>query len=109
MKLTVIVLLTGFAAISGCKKEVAIPDCVQSKIEAFKNSSCQYGASVKEYKFQGEIVYAFDIGWCGADMPTGIINRDCNSIGSLGGIRGNTIVNGADFSTAIYLRTIWSR
>jgi hypothetical protein len=109
MKLTVIVLLTSFAAICSCNKENAIPGCVQAKIEAFKNSSCEHGASVKEYKFQGETVYTFNMGWCGADLPTGIINHECKAIGSLGGYTGNTNVNGVDFSTAIHIRTIWSR
>ena len=109
MRLIVITLFISFAAICGCKKESAISDCLQSKIEAFKKSSCEHGASVKEYKFQGEVVYTFDMGWCGADLPTGIINRECNPIGGIGGITGNLNVNGVNFSSATYIRTIWSR
>jgi len=110
MKSIVAIFIISFAALfSGCKKTDTVPECLQSEIEEFTNYSCENGASVNEYKFQGELVYVFNYGFCGADLPGGVIDRNCNPIGSLGGFTGNTQVRGDDFSTAIYIRTIWSR
>jgi hypothetical protein len=51
----------------------------------------------------------FDPGTCGADMAAEVIDSECNSLGNLGGIAGNTEINGANFSNAILESTIWER
>jgi len=74
-----------------------------------KNSStCQTGKSIKEYKFQGAIVYLSDAGNCMPDSQAAVIDENCQYLGSLGGIAGNTKINGVEFSTAIYVRTVWA-
>ncbi len=91
-----------------CKKD-DISDCLQQKIDEFASGdyACETGASVKQYVFQSETVYVFDPGLCGADMAAGVIDEDCNTIGQLGGIDGNMMVNGANFSEATLIKTIW--
>ena len=80
-------------------------------ITAFSNNSliCEHGANVKEYIFQGQTVFVFDIGYCGADLSSGVVDNNCNLIGTLGGFLGNTKINGEEFSYAKYVRTVWTR
>ncbi len=40
-------------------------------------------------------------------MASEVIDSDCNSLGFLGGISGNTEINGEDFSNAIIQSTTW--
>lgn len=93
-----------------CKKESKTPDCIDKKIEEFKfYISCSIGSNVKEYQFQSKRVFVFDPGTCGADMTSEVIDENCNSLGYLGGIAGNTKINGEDFSNARLTRTLWTR
>jgi Domain of unknown function (DUF6970) len=80
-------------------------------ITAFSNNSliCEHGPNVTEYIFQGQTVFVFDMGYCGADLSSEVVDNNCNSIGFLGGFLGNTRINGEEFSNAKYIATIWSR
>ena len=105
----VFIIVAG-SILSSCEKSVpkkGIPACLENKINEFKNIACDKGAAVKEYTFQGKTVYMLYPGNCGADMTTAVIDSSCNSLGDLGGILGNTKINGEEFSKAIYIRTIW--
>lgn len=96
--------------LSNCSKDSnKTSDCIQSKISQFATMSCEHGAEVKQYRFQGKLVYVFSMGNCGADLPSGVLDSDCNSLGMLGGLTGNTTINGSQFSSAKFERTIWSR
>jgi len=95
---------------SSCKKEKRIPSCINNKVNEFKNIiSCNTGSNVKQYEFQSKLVYVFDPGTCGADMSSEVLDENCNVLGYLGGITGNTTIDGLDFSNANYKSTIWSR
>jgi len=85
------------------------PSCIIDKIQSLKENSTCDDPSIREYKFQGEIVYVVDPGSCGADLASGVYDSDCNGIGQIGGISGNTEVNGEDFSHAKFIRTIWQK
>ncbi len=108
-----VVLLYGFflmLAFLGCKKESQTPGCISSKIEEFKQTtSCNIGSSVKEYKFQSKRVFVFDPGTCGADLTSQVFDENCNSLGYLGGIAGNSKINGEDFNQAKFVRIVWVR
>ena len=80
-------------------KEVT-PDCIQQKIIEFENSSnsCESGKSVYRYKFQGQFVFVFNPGNCGADMMSDVYDQECNPLCGLGGIAGNIMCNGDNFS-----------
>ena len=85
------------------------PKCLDAKIAEYSaNSSCS-DPSVSEYKFQGKTVYAFEPGTCGADMTTEVIDSGCNTLGFLGGIMGNTKINGEDFSNATLVKMTWMK
>jgi hypothetical protein len=112
MKKRSFVFLFIASAIISCNKldiEKGTPKCVESKIKEFNKSSVCDNAKVDEYTFQGNTVYTFDPGNCGADMATEVISSDCNSLGSLGGISGNTKISGVEFSTATFIKTTWKK
>lgn len=112
MKKLLIALLLIVSVLNGCNKnkiEKGTPTCVKNKINDFEKSSTCGDASVKEYRFQGNTVYAFEPGTCGADMSTEVISSGCNSLGHLGGISGNTKINGEEFSNATFVKTIWEK
>lgn len=88
-----------------------IPDfCLTNKIETFSQSTqiCDTSASVKEYHFQQQNVYLFDEGPCIGDYTITVLNGDCDTLGYLGGIIGNTQINGVEFyPNATFNNTIW--
>lgn len=112
MKQLSIILLVIASIISSCNKnkiEKGTPTCVENKINDFSKSSVCGDAKVKEYRFQGNTVYTFEPGTCGADMTTEVISSECKSLGHLGGITGNTKINGEDFSNATFIKTTWKK
>jgi hypothetical protein len=112
MKRIIFIIIIAIIAITGCNKlDIAkgTPKCIENKIKDFDKTSCDNGANVKEYTFQNKTVYVFDPGTCGADMTSEVIDSDCNSMGFFGGIAGNTIINGQDFSNASYVKTTWEK
>ena len=107
-----VVILT-VISFSSCQKlaiEDGTPDWIENSIKDFdKSQSCKDGVNVEKYTFQGETVYVFNPGNCGADMTSNVLDSECNSIGYLGGIAGNTEINGEDFSDAIFISIIWKK
>jgi len=83
--------------------------CIQELIQDFKKDNiCEgEGAKVDEYTFQNELVYVFEEGTCGADFTASVFDENCNNLGYLGGFVGNVIINGEDFSNAIFEQNIW--
>jgi hypothetical protein len=117
MKIKSFTLLTFFVGLAlicgGCEKldiEKGTSKCVKNRIEDFNKSdlSCN-DASVDQYTFQGKTVYTFDPGSCGADMQTEVIDENCKTLGYLGGILGNTYINGEHFSNATFVKRIWGK
>jgi hypothetical protein len=106
-RLFTLVTVLLFSACERSDNAKGTPGCLDNSIAEFKLVACANGANVKEYVFQGKTVYAMCPGNCGADMVTSVIDSACNILGSLGGIAGNTRINGAEFSNATYIRTIW--
>jgi len=84
-------------------------DCLTAKIDELSKQSCEKGASVKEYKFMGKTVFVIDQGTCGADLTSEVLDSECKNLGYLGGITGNIQINGTDFSTAEFVKTIWEK
>ena len=95
-----------------CKKtETAddVPHAIKKEIKQFESSSSCRDAKVDEYLFQEERVYAFDAKTCGADMAMAVLDRKGKVLGYVGGVAGNTTINGQSFSNAVFLRTIWQK
>ena len=102
--------LIALSLISACKKESKTPSCIENKIEEFKFIiSCNNGANVKEYEFQKKRVFVFNPGNCGADMTSEVLDENCTILGYLGGIAGNSKINGEDFNNAQLKQTIWTK
>lgn len=97
-------------ALSACKHldvPEKAPSCIERKVTEFLPETCETGASVKEYLFQNQHVFVFDHGNCGADMTSEVTDANCTTLGFLGGITGNTQINGEEFSSATLIRTVW--
>ena len=104
------ILVVMLVVLISCNKEEenAIPTCVQDELLSFEeNIACSTGASLKEYTFQSKTVYVFDPGLCGADLTSEVITDECITLGYLGGIIGNTDINGEDFANAVFQRNVW--
>lgn len=107
--LSSILVVSLFASCNKLDIDEDAPKCVKKEIKTFnKKSSCD-NAKVDEFKFQGKTVYAFESGNCHYDRGTKVIDGDCNELGFLGGISGNTKINGEEFSNAVFVKTIWKK
>jgi len=91
------------------KNNYDAPGCIEDKINEFiKTAICDSGASVSLYTFNGKNVYLFSDGNCGADLGASVYSEDCNSLGFLGGISGNTLIQGVKFyDKADFVKWIW--
>ena len=94
---------------SSCEKiDSDTPDCIKKIIRHGDFVKCETGAFVNLYTFQGQNVYVFDPGTCGADMAAVVYSENCEQLGILGGIAGNTKINGVEFGqVAVKIKTIW--
>jgi len=108
-----LILLAGL--LCSCSKKVikqsnGIPGCINNKIAEGKKGSwgCEKGNSIKQYTFQNKTVYVLEPGNCGNDMAIYVLDANCKDLGFLGGIMGNTKINGEEFSNAVYVKTVWS-
>ena len=83
--------------------------CVYRAIELFSTSGeiCSTGASVKEYEWDNKKVYVFDPGICIADGQSRVQDAECKVLGYLGGIAGNSKIEGKEFNSAVLKRTLW--
>ncbi|WP_139923771.1 hypothetical protein [Hymenobacter sp. DG01] len=113
MKKALYPMLAAALFLSACDEadiEKGTPSCIRQKtINLERDTPCDEGAYVKEYFFQGKTVYMFDSGNCIADGSAEVTDADCNTLGYLGGFGGNGKINGEDFRSAEYKRTIWEQ
>lgn len=96
--------------LSGCEKnKYDVPGCIEDKIQEFtKTVICDSGASVSLYIFNGKNTYVFSDGNCGADLGASVYSEECYSLGFLGGISGNTFIQGVKFyDVADFVKWIW--
>ena len=84
--------------------------CINNEIIAFENNNyaCTTTAHVDEYLFQKDTVYVFNPGDCGNDMSSKVFSKYCKDLGNIGGFGGNIIINGEDFSSAVFIKTVWN-
>ena len=112
MKNLITILLLVGLFFPACKKleiEEGTPNCIRSKISAFEKDAFCSDPQVDEYQFQSEYVYVFIDGSCGADLAATVFDSKCNIIGRLGGIEGNTKINGEEFNAAKFIKTVWKK
>ena len=105
-----VISLSALLTFCSCHKAIVkkTPSCITGKINDFHDDACSVGANVKKYIFQNASVFVFDPGMCGADMTSAVLDANCNALGHLGGITGNTSINGEDFGNAELQETIWT-
>lgn len=82
--------------------------CLNDRIKEFSKTACD-DARADEYRFQGNTVYVLESGTCVADGTSEVVNDNCDHLGWLGGITGNTTINGEDFQSAMFIRTVWEK
>lgn len=108
-----LIYLSIFISISSCKKyDIAegTPACIEELIKEFNSETdCIVAVDVRKYEFQGGEVYLFNPGDCETDEGSEIHDSECNSIGFLGGIDDNQIINGEDFTDAVLISVIWTK
>ena len=92
----VFILLVVVWTFAACKKADHAP-CIEERIDIFSLEACESDATVKQYTFQNETVYALHLGNCIADGSDEILNADCSTIGFVGGFGGATDINGVNF------------
>jgi hypothetical protein len=112
MKTARLLLLASLLAFCSCEKiDKDCPECIRELAREYaKRPICDSGASVGQMLFQGEYVYVFYEGSCGADMASSVINQNCEFLGNLGGFAGNTKINGIEFSVnAVFQKYIWKQ
>ncbi|MCX2745512.1 hypothetical protein OO013_16650 [Mangrovivirga sp. M17] len=99
-------------SLGGCEKSDIKKDynnCIEDHIKSLRNNSICDDPYIDEYKFQDKRVYVVSQGTCGADMTAAVLDQNCNSLGALGGIYGNTTINGDDFCNAEFIKRIWEK
>lgn len=92
-----LIALLLFLVAPSCKKEEALPACIEEKITALLMEDCPSVSRVERYTFKGEIVYLFSPKACGNDFQSDIYNESCELICSLGGIAGIEDCDGKNF------------
>ena len=94
-----------------CEDTGPTPDvsaCINSKIQMFPpDCGDSTETSVDEYLFQEDLVYVFEYRSCCCDYSSPVLNAACDTQGELGGFIGNSIINGEDFSHAVFQRKVW--
>ena len=105
---TVLATLAVILAIGSCKKKDDSL-CIENRTHIFRLGACETGATVKQYTFQNETVYALHLGNCIADGSDEVLDADCTTIGFVGGFGGVSDINGENFyNNAVLEETIWS-
>ena len=94
--------------LAACNQHNDIDSCIEEKISSFGPEICPENATVKRCTFQGKTTYAILPGNCIADQADEILDENCNLLGYVGGIGGNTEINGVDYyANATVDETIW--
>jgi hypothetical protein len=90
-----------------------VPSCIYTDINQISKDPQSFVGSVKEYQFQGKVVYAFEPDTKRiADGTTAIKDAECKTLCHVGGFAGpanNQCIGGNFFKDAVYKRTIWEK
>lgn len=107
-------LIIFLLALASCKKKSDfpnnVPDCIKQAIQEQSTNQSFYLGSVDECSFKNKTVYIFSPTSNIADGMSGVVDAQCNSICSLGGIAGIIMCDGSKFSdSAKFIRNIWHK
>ena len=104
-RISILCVLLTVTTLSCSKKDVEleIPACILEMVSELEaKDDVPEGVNISVYLFQKRHVYVRDVGTAAL-----VYDKDCNSIGLLGGFSGNTTINGDDFANAKLIREIW--
>ena len=104
MKYLIVILISCSLLVSCRKIEVSegTPKCIKKLIRNDDEIKI-----VNRYKFQDSEVYVLSDGGGCCDKSALVVNDDCEVIGSLGGLDGNTVINGDEFSEAEFIEQVY--
>src|SRR5689334_20895447 len=113
--LSFILILIAATTLSCHHHDIAVntPRCIYKEIASNSKNPEWMTGSVKEYEFQGKLVYSFDPDPTRiADGASIIKDAQCNTLCTVGGFAGpqhNQCLGGNFFKDAVYKRTIWEK
>lgn len=84
-----------------------MPECIKEKAKIQTKEVKSTYASILEYEFQNKILYVFDLQAGETDSKADIYDSDCRFYGYLGGPEKNKVINGEDFTNAVFKRRVW--
>lgn len=85
-----------------------IPSCIDQEIPVFAQAACPGSGDLTIWAFNGQDVFCFNEGNCYSDAQAFIYDADCNLLCTLGGIGGNTLCQGIDWSSnAVYIELVY--
>jgi len=93
-------ILIALSSLTQCNKEdvsTDLPPCLSEIIAQLEKEDCPSVGQVFQYQFQGKTVYVIHPKNCGADLTSGVVDKNCNPICQLGGIAGNANCEGVNF------------
>ncbi len=79
---------TNLLIFSSCKKHDQT--CIEELFDGFKTNSGCFESQIDEYLFSNKTVYVFENQFCCCDHTSDVYDTDCNNLGFLGGIQGNS-------------------
>ena len=109
-------ILLSLLTLVACKKDdgnddsLNVSECMEQTITDFANSvdTSPSNAYVKEYEFQHEKVYLFNLGLCLEDEASLILDAQCDTVCYVGGFVMPHDCRGEHFfDNATELRTVW--
>ena len=102
----IILFAVSIISFSSCTK-AELPQCLEELLTLIDLTCAD--SKIDAYKFQGKTVYVLDFqpSTCFFDGQSEVVDEDCNSLGFLGGLIGNTTINDEEFSEAKFLDQVW--
>jgi len=97
-----LLLLFSTLFIFSCQDDVpplTITECIDDEIGVFASQACIGSGDLTKWNFAGEDVFCFNQGTCISDGQAFIYDADCYLICILGGIQGEQICDGLNWSS----------
>ncbi|MBT8231386.1 MAG: hypothetical protein HKO66_01255 [Saprospiraceae bacterium] len=95
-----LIIALSFLYFTSCSTEdpLTITQCIDDEISVFFPQACEGSGDLTKWIFNGQDVFCFNQGTCIADGIALIYDGECNLICTLGGVDGNEICDGLNWS-----------
>lgn len=103
------IMLIGLSSCNKVEVEPDVPEIIKQEITEFSKDGMAQptGASVCEYELNNNTIYVFYPGMVMYDASARVTDARGELIGYIGGYDSNMIINDANFSNAVFIRTVW--